>query len=430
VRDLILLLAVGVALPVAIARPWVGIMLWMWFGLMNPHRLAYGLAYSLPFSQVIIATTLAGIIFSKEPKKLKGGVATGVLITFILWMLVTSFFALVPEMAIPMLDRVIKIQIGTLLALVVLYRREHVHAAIWVIVLSIGFYSVKGGAFTLLTLGQYRVWGPTDSYIFDNNALALATVMTIPLWFYLYAQHSHRLLRIIIICCAGLSAVSVFGSYSRGAFLAITAMAFFLWVKSRRKALVGVLLVLIGIGLIAFMPEQWEGRMNTLRDPQSEDSAASRLETWKALWALALDRPFIGGGFEPYAQWIFDLYNPGYGRSYTAHSIWFQVLAEHGFTGLLLWIFFWILVWRMCSKVAKLADGKREFDWAQLLARMIKVGLVGFFVGGSFLNLAYWDMPYYYFVCVAVTLYVLQRSVETRSPATTVVQPPRSTFAA
>ena len=34
---------------------------------------------------------------------------------------------------------------------------------------------------------------------------------------------------------------------------------------------------------------------------------------------------------------------------------------------------------------------------------MLKVSLVAYLVGGAFQNLAYWDMPYYLFVAVAVT---------------------------
>ncbi|MCX7901668.1 MAG: DUF5935 domain-containing protein, partial [Burkholderiaceae bacterium] len=73
-----------------------------------------------------------------------------------------------------MLERVLKIQLFTFVALLVLYKREH---AIWLIAtvtLSVGFYGVKGGLFTLATGGGYLIWGPRESFIADNNALALA----------------------------------------------------------------------------------------------------------------------------------------------------------------------------------------------------------------------------------------------------------------
>ena len=39
----------------------------------------------------------------------------------------------------------------------------------------------KGGAFTLLTAGQFRVYGPPGSIIGDNNQIALALLMVLPL---------------------------------------------------------------------------------------------------------------------------------------------------------------------------------------------------------------------------------------------------------
>ncbi len=59
---------------------------------------------------------------------------------------------------------------------------------IWVIVLSIGFYGVKGGIFTIVNGGVYRVQGPLGTFIGGNNEIALAFVMTIPLMRYLHLQ--------------------------------------------------------------------------------------------------------------------------------------------------------------------------------------------------------------------------------------------------
>ena len=231
-----------------------------------------------------------------------------------------------------MLERAVKIQIGTLLALILLYRKEHVIALVWVIALSIGFYAVKGGVFTILTLGQYRVWGPEASFIADNNAFALATVMSIPLWAYLYGQYRSRpWLRFGTAFAIAMSAVSALGSQSRGAFVAIVAMAFFLWMKSRNRLVSGALLMFAVILTLVLMPQHWGDRIATITDPQAEASANQRLETWTMLWNLAKDRPFTGGGFETYAKWIFEKYNPTYEGSHAAHSIYFQVLGEHGF---------------------------------------------------------------------------------------------------
>jgi probable O-glycosylation ligase (exosortase A-associated) len=319
-----------------------------------------------------------------------------------------------------MLERTVKVQVGTFLALTLLFRKDHVLALIWVVAGSIGFYAIKGGLFTIATLGQYRVWGPEDSFIADNNAFALATVMSIPLWVYLYTQYKARpWIRLGIIAATALSAVSAIGSHSRGAVVAIIAMAAFLWIKSRRKLAVGSVLVIAAVATVVFMPREWEERIATITAPTEEQSANQRLETWKMLWNLAVDRPITGGGFEAYQRWIFQKYNPSYDRSHAAHSIYFQVLGEHGFIALGLFLLFWALVWRMCSQVAAFSQGSPDEHWAYWLAQMLKVSIVAYLVGGAFLNLAYWDVPYYLFVAVAVARWTLTtgRKVAQHKPA-------------
>lgn len=414
----------AVLLPLLFWRPTWGALAWVWWGIMNPHRLAWGFATTIPFAWAIGVITVVGALFSREPKRLKGGAATVILLLFVAYITYTTFFALVPDKAWPMLERAVKVQVGTLLALVLLYRRDHVMMLVWVVTLSIGFYAIKGGIFTVLTLGQYRVWGPEDSFIGDNNAFALAAIMSIPLWTYLYSQYrSRRSVGLFAMAAIACSAISAIGSQSRGAVVAMIAMALFLWFKSRNKLVSGALILIATISFLAFMPQQWGERISTITDPRAEASANSRLETWTMLWNLAVDRPFTGGGFEAYSKSVFQQYNPSYGRTHAAHSIYFQVLGEHGFIALGLFLLFWALVWRMCTQVANQTRGVPEEQWAYWLAEMVKVSVVAYLIGGAFQNLAYWDMPYYLFVAIAVTRTLLCRNAlySVGAPATTPV---------
>ena len=70
-RDLLIAAIVFGALPVIIfSRPHIGLYLYSWISYMNPHRLAYGFAYSFPWAYILAIATLFGIIFSKEPKRM------------------------------------------------------------------------------------------------------------------------------------------------------------------------------------------------------------------------------------------------------------------------------------------------------------------------------------------------------------------------
>jgi putative inorganic carbon (hco3(-)) transporter len=407
-RDIALFLIVAVGIPFILRNPAVGIGYWVWFSLMNPHRAAWGFAYSFQFAFVIAVVTVIGLFLNKEPRRLKGGAAAWVLLAFVMWMCFTTLFALEPDRAHGMLERVVKIMFVTFLALYTLYKREHVMWLMLIIVVSIGFYGVKGGVFTIRGSGAHLVWGPPQSFIEENNALALATIMTIPLLAYFYVMSTKRWVRAAIVVSIVLCAASALGSYSRGGLLAIIAMSAFLLIKAKSKLWLGLVVVLLGLGFYSFMPPAWEERMNTISTYEEDRSAMGRISAWTMLTNLALDRPLVGGGFEPYTHETYRRYLPGYGRTHSAHSIYFQVLGEHGFVGLALFMVFWMLTWQLSRRIIKHTKNDPQSKWAYWLAAMIQVSLVGYFVGGTFLNLAYWDMPYYLMIALVVTWHVLR----------------------
>ena len=419
IRDIVIFLVVAIGIPFILRNPAVGIGYWVWLSLMNPHRAGWGFAYSFPFAFVVFVATVVGLFLTKEPRQLKGGAAAWVLLAFVMWMCFTTLFALEPDRAIKMLERVVKIMFVTFVALYTLYKREHVMWLVFLIVFSVGFYGVKGGVFTIVRGGANLVWGPPETFIADNNALALAVIMTIPLLAYFYIMSTKTWIRAAIAVSILLCAASVLGSYSRGGLVAIVAMSAFLWIKAKSKLWLGLVVVLVGLGFYSFMPPKWEERMNTISTYEQDTSALGRIKTWTVLTNLALDRPLVGGGFEPHSTELFRRYlREDYDRVHSAHSIYFQVLGEHGFVGLALFLTFWALTWRLSRRIMKHTKNVLEFKWAYWLAAMTQVSLIGYFVGGIFLNLGYWDMPYFLMVALVVTWHVVRsRSAEPTNPS-------------
>ncbi len=181
--------------------------------------------------------------------------------------------------------------------------RKHIDWLLWVIVVSVGFYGVKGGIFVLLTGGESRVWGPPGkSYLSDNNAIAIALIMLVPMMFYLRGAAASSWVRHGLLASIVLSSIAVVGTYSRGGFLAVAAMFAFLWLKSRQKLMLSVLFVaLIPLGLLS-MPERWFDRMGTISNYEEDGSAMGRINTWTTAFNIANDRPLVGGGFDLYTS--------------------------------------------------------------------------------------------------------------------------------
>ncbi|WP_296443750.1 putative O-glycosylation ligase, exosortase A system-associated [Rhodoferax sp. UBA5149] len=406
-RDLLMLGIVLGALPFALRHTWMGVLLWTWISIMNPHKLAWGFAQNAPWAAVVGGVTILSLFTSRDKLNMPWEPPVKVLFAFVIWMCVTTAFAMYPSISFEHLTKVLKIQLMTVIALAALRERKHIELFIWVNILSIGFYGLKGGLFTLRGGGAERVWGPPGGFIEGNNELAVAIVMVIPLINYLRVVATrpwirHGLLALMLLC-----AVSVFGSQSRGALLAVSAMGLVLWLRSERKIVTGFWVGVIALALLAFMPGSWEQRMNTIGSYEQDHSAMGRVDAWKMTINLA-NRNFFGGGFEIYRPDIYAIFAPDSPQHQGAHSIYFSVLGEHGYVGLILFIAIWVLAFRTAGKLRQDAKKRAESLWLHHLAGMCQVSLVGYLVGGSFLALAYFDLPYNVLVVLVVSLRWLQ----------------------
>lgn len=388
-------------LPVIIARPYIGILVWSWLGYMNPHRLSWGFSYDFPFAFLVALATLGGWFLSKEPKRIPVTPLTVIWFAFIVWMgVTTAFFAFYPADALIQCEKVFKIQLMTFATILLMGSQQRLQMLIWVIVLSLGYFGVKGGIFTILNGGNFRVWGPPDSFIEGNNELALALLMTLPLMQYLRSTSRNKWIRFGLLAASVLCAFSIVGSQSRGAFVAGFAMAAFLWLKSKRKVVTGLTLLIMLPLLFVFMPGQWHERMQTIETYETDSSAMSRIETWQMALRLAIDKP-MGGGFELWTAETFNRYGAESDVPHDAHNIYIKVLAEHGWIGLTLFLGIGIAAWRTGSWIIREARDRPDLEWLSGLARMIQVSLAAFASGGMFLGLSYFDL-YWQLVAVLV----------------------------
>ena len=127
-----------------------------------------------------------------------------------------------------------------------------------------------------------------------------------------------------------------------------------------------------------------------------------RINAWWMTWNLAKAN-FAGGGFDIYNASVFQRYAPNPTDIHAAHSIYFQVLGEHGFVGLIFFVLIWILVWRSAEVLRKNGRADPATQWTADLGAMSQVALIGYLVGGMFLSLAYFDLPYNILVLVVAS---------------------------
>jgi probable O-glycosylation ligase (exosortase A-associated) len=403
-RDIIITLIVFGSLPVIFKRPWFGIVMWVWISVMNPHRLSWGFAYEFPFAMVIAITTLIALMVTS--------------VAFSFWMVVTTAFSFAPDGSFEMLKRVLKTMLMTVVMMMLIKKKEHIFMVGWTLVGSLGYYGVKGGIFTAASGGSSTVWGPEGSYIEGNNEVALAFITIIPIMYFLALSYSNKWIKRAMYASMGLCTLSALGSYSRGALVGIVAMLCYLWWKSPRKMLTGGVMLLLLPAAIAFMPDKWSQRMDTIQTYEQDESAMGRINAWKMATNLALDRPLVGGGYDIWNGNIFKRYAPNPDDPHAAHSIYFQALGEHGFVGLALYLGLALLTLRRCSWIIRMTSRRDDLKWAATMCTMIQVSLLGFAVGGAFLSLVYYDVPYYLMALVVCTGYLVENALKAEAAAT------------
>ena len=401
-RDLLVIAIVLAGCIATLRWPWIGIMLWTWLSIMNPHRYTYGIAYSAPLAATTVGVIFLGLLMSKDRESPLKGSPVAWFVCFVVWVNLSWLAGLDVGNDYEMWKKVMKIDLMILVSLTILRSKQHIFALTVVCAASIALLAIKGGIFTFTSGGGSKVWGPPGSFIEDNNEFALAIVMTIPLLRFLQMQLANAWARHALTGTMILSAAAALGSQSRGALLGISAMVITLWWRGKRKFGGAILLLAVSLLLISFMPDSWTNRMETIQTYEQDQSAMGRINAWWVAWGIGLNH-LTGVGFNTATTELFAKYGHYADIPRAAHSIYFQVLGNHGFIGLFLFVGIWISCWRTAGWLRSQKNLIPAAKWTADLGAMCQVALVGYAVGGAFLSLAYFDLPYDILVLLVLT---------------------------
>jgi probable O-glycosylation ligase (exosortase A-associated) len=253
------------------------------------------------------------------------------------------------------------------------------------------------------------IFGPPNSRMYDNNDLALALNMVLPLMIFFARTWGTRRGRLIWAGVAGSTVLAVLFTYSRGGVVALAAVLGVLLLRSRQRlpALVAVVAVLV-VAMV-FAPPAWVDRVSSITDYEEDSSVNGRFNSWAFAWNLALARPLVGGGFGTFTPDLFQVYAPDPDTVVVAHSIYFDMLATQGFVGLLLFLSLLLTsLWR--AERLRRRSLRCGAVWFAGCAEALQLSVIAFMVGGAFLSQS-WHEIFYHFVAALVLAEVLAQPV-------------------
>jgi probable O-glycosylation ligase (exosortase A-associated) len=404
VRGVLLQLYILSLVPTTFYAPHVGILAYYWYSWMAPQKLAWGL-WPIDWGKVIALSALAAWLFSREPKKLPAHPITVLVVLLFFWTGITTVFARHPDPALTNFQEFAKIVLMFLVTTAVITTRIRLHALIWTVVISIGYYGFKGGAFTLIAGGNYSVLGPPGTVIWQTNEVARAFLMVFPLSFYLWVHSSTRLVRLGMLAVTAFIVLALLGTNSRGALVGLAAMCFYAWLLSRYK--IRILLATSAVvlaGYLALPQARLDGliaRYSSIEDYETDVSYQGRVGAWNFAIEYVGTSPIFGGGFS-----IFEF---TYGKA--SHNNYFQVLGEHGMIGLALYLTLVVVALVAAARLMRRCRGHPELYWARDLAVMLQAIFIGYLVGGITKNHAFFEMYYMQLGMLIAAIRIVQREL-------------------
>ncbi len=436
-RDLFLLAVLPVMLYAMAKRPFIALGMWVWTALFFPNGWVYGPASSIRYNLLFTAVAMLGYLAMRDKPKVQLGGLGMLVLAFFAWTTLSTITTIgSTEVAWDIWSRFAKIVVLFLFVLMIVEKKLHIDFMLWCVVLSVGFYANLEAAKFIASGGGHKIAGMSGHVLGDRNELAIAFCMTLPISYYLLGEYGHRsrLVRAALLGTIALLVIAVIGTQSRGGFIALLALGGYLFLKSERKLFMGALIVVLTVVVAQLASSEWLSRINTIETANEDASFMGRVVAWKLSFIMAMRHPFLGGGFkslEYFPVWLdlsrdFMSYpwfytgdavpNTRVGRA--AHSVYFQVLGEHGFVGLGLYLAMLYAAFRKAGRVARETLKRHGPAWLRTLASMLQLSIFAFALGAAALSFAYFDLIFALFgLSIVLEKRILPAVCPAREPA-------------
>ncbi len=178
----------------------------------------------------------------------------------------------------------------------------------------------------------------------DENDFCLFANFMIPFAFFMALERDkikNKLFYLILMIIFILANVA---TLSRGGFVGLLAVGFYLFLGSRYKFLIIVLVGIVSLLILNFAPPAYFKEIESIDlSSYKRDTGDERISSWKSAWEMFKGHPIIGVGVGNYGPWLPDYWqgenkSPEQMWGRVAHSLYFTLLSEMGLVGTFLFL--------------------------------------------------------------------------------------------
>ena len=240
----------------------------------------------------------------------------------------------------------------------------------------------------------------------ESSTLAMTAVMMLPFMYFItkHVEFTKRIpfFTIIMYLTAFAAIVTIIGSHARTGIVGLAILIGIVFLGSKQKLKLSILSILIVLFAWNFGSDNWKERMLTLKESKTESSALGRIVVWRWTIDYVSERPIMGGGFMSYKANAGQLrdynkedaevdYRDNSGKAF--HNIYIEVLGEHGYVGLVIFMLIIFTTWKQNRFVMKSSAD----TWYQMAARSNNAAFLVFCACGMFIGVAFSPWAYLFF---------------------------------
>lgn len=419
-RDLLIIIVYSSFFFYGMRAPFVLLLGYVWVDIFTPQLVSYGIMQIIPVSMIIAIAALLSLIFTAPPIKLINRTPIILMFAFACWMTLTLFWAAVPEAAWEKWDWAFK---GVLVACLVplfIRGRTELEALIWTIVLAGMAHCIPFGIKVLISGGGY---GQAKGLVANNtgygegSTLAMFSVSLIPLCFYLM-KHSqiiplNKFTKTMLGGFVIVGLLTSLGTFARTGLVCSAVLALAYFFRSKRKLLYLTIIFTASIVLVGVMGDEWSSRMETITDA-TESSSMGRVAAWLWAWEYVQNHQFGGSfGVSAINQFVMSLADGSLLeiKAKAFHNIYFEVLAETGFPGIIIYGLIIASTLKTANHV-RASTPDHNPAWLRDLGASVLISSFIFLAGGMFIGVAF-QSYFYYLAAISVVMMNISTSHKT-----------------
>jgi probable O-glycosylation ligase (exosortase A-associated) len=432
-RSLYVSLIYGVFLFGGLIAPFALGLGYVWVDTFTPQDVAYSIVNEIPVSEIMAIAAIAAYLLLDRKRPPAMNLITILVAAMAAWITFTTFIDPVrPVDAFGKWNWAFKTVVFSGFMPLMFRSRVQIEAFLQIYIFSLAGQFLPFAAKTILSGGRYGVnYGLVEGNggLAEGSRLATVCLLIIPIIIYLL-RHTiilprHRIVRIGYIGMVVACLIACFGTYERTALVGVAVLAAGLVLRSRHRLIyagICAAAITIGSSYVLASNSEWVARMKTITNYSQDQSAYLRILVWRWTLDFVKTHPY-GGGFNAFM--VNEVKIPGTRenpdgivfKARAFHSIYFEVLGEHGWVGLGIFLSLFASSFLALRAAALRAKRLVGMEWCHDLARMLQISLLVVMSCGAFIGIAF-QAEIYYLFALAVMLRQQVRVAERLANAT------------